>query len=124
MFLGQGSRTPVAIMLLVRDPAHRGECQIHYKDIGDYSITGEEIANRQGESAPLPASPTGNGSRRMNTTTGWRNGIPGISSIFAFGFQRREKQEIGSARRRHPSLFPRYMLGWRRLALFLDIVTN
>ena len=23
-------------MLLVRDPAHRGECQIHYKDIGDY----------------------------------------------------------------------------------------
>ena len=33
---GSGSRTPVAIMLLVRDPAHRGECQIHYKDIGDY----------------------------------------------------------------------------------------
>ena len=33
---GSGSRTPVAIMVLVRDPAHQGACQIHYKDIGDY----------------------------------------------------------------------------------------
>ncbi len=33
---GQGTRTPVAIMVLVRDPAHKGECQVHYKDIGDY----------------------------------------------------------------------------------------
>ena len=33
---GQGTRTPVAIMVLVRDPAHRGECQIQYRDIGDY----------------------------------------------------------------------------------------
>ncbi len=33
---GSGSRTPVAIMVLVRDPAHQGSCQIHYKDIGDY----------------------------------------------------------------------------------------
>ena len=32
---GSSSRTPVAIMVLVRDPAHQGECQIHYKDIGD-----------------------------------------------------------------------------------------
>ena len=33
---GSGSRTPVAIMVLVRDPAHQGACRIHYKDIGDY----------------------------------------------------------------------------------------
>ena len=33
---GSGSRTPVAIMVLVREPAHQGACQIHYKDIGDY----------------------------------------------------------------------------------------
>ena len=33
---GSGSRTPVAVMVLVRDPAHRGECRIHYRDIGDY----------------------------------------------------------------------------------------
>ena len=33
---GSGSRTPVAFMVLVRDPAHQGKCQISYKDIGDY----------------------------------------------------------------------------------------
>ena len=33
---GSGSRAPIAIMVLVCDPAHRGECQIHYRDIGDY----------------------------------------------------------------------------------------
>ena len=33
---GSGSRTPVAIMVLVRDPAHEGKCEISYKDIGDY----------------------------------------------------------------------------------------
>ena len=38
---GSGSRAPVAIMVLVRDPAHQGDCQIHYKDIGDY-LTREE----------------------------------------------------------------------------------
>ncbi len=33
---GSGSRTPVAVMVLVRDPAHQGPGQIHYRDIGDY----------------------------------------------------------------------------------------
>jgi len=33
---GSGSRTPVAIIVLVRDPKHKEECHIHYKDIGDY----------------------------------------------------------------------------------------
>ncbi len=33
---GSGSRTPVAVMVLARDPAHQGACQIHYRDIGDY----------------------------------------------------------------------------------------
>ena len=39
----QGTRTPVAIMVLVRDPAHKGECQIHYKDIGDYLSRKEKL---------------------------------------------------------------------------------
>ena len=38
---GSGSRTPVAVMVLVRKPDHRGVCQIHYRDIGDY-LTREE----------------------------------------------------------------------------------
>ena len=33
---GSGSRAPVAILVAVRDPAYKGTCQIHYKDIGDY----------------------------------------------------------------------------------------
>jgi predicted helicase len=33
---GQGSRAPIAIMLLVKNPAAGGPCQIRYHDIGDY----------------------------------------------------------------------------------------
>ena len=33
---GSGSRTPVAIMVLVRDPGQQGACRILYRDIGDY----------------------------------------------------------------------------------------
>ena len=40
---GSGSRLPVAIMVLVRDSAHQGECQIHYKDIGDYLSRDEKL---------------------------------------------------------------------------------
>ena len=33
---GGGSRTTVAVLLAVKDPAHTGECELHYRDIGDY----------------------------------------------------------------------------------------
>jgi len=33
---GSGSRTPIAITLLVKNPEHAGPCEIHYHDIGDY----------------------------------------------------------------------------------------
>jgi predicted helicase len=33
---GEGSRTPVAITMLVRNPSHIGETEIYYHDIGDY----------------------------------------------------------------------------------------
>ena len=33
---GSGSRTPVAITLLVKNPAKAGNCDIYYSDIGDY----------------------------------------------------------------------------------------
>ena len=38
---GGGSRTPVAICVLVKDPSHTGEAVLHYRDIGDY-LTREE----------------------------------------------------------------------------------
>ena len=36
-----GSRTPVAISIMVKDPSHKGECQLLYHDIGD-CLTREE----------------------------------------------------------------------------------
>ncbi|MGG3893465.1 DEAD/DEAH box helicase [Geobacillus stearothermophilus] len=33
---GMGSRTPVAITILVKNPIKKGSCVIHYHDIGDY----------------------------------------------------------------------------------------
>jgi len=42
---GSGSRTPVAITIMVKDPAHAGPCQLHYHDIGDY-LTREEKLDR------------------------------------------------------------------------------
>lgn len=33
---GSGARTPIAITILVKNPAHQGDATIHYCDIGDY----------------------------------------------------------------------------------------
>lgn len=33
---GSGSRTPIAITILVKNPAKKGNAEIHYHDIGDY----------------------------------------------------------------------------------------
>ncbi len=40
---GEGSRTPVAITLLVKHPKAKGECQIFYRDIGDYLSQKEKL---------------------------------------------------------------------------------
>lgn len=41
---GSGSRVPVAITLLVKDPAHKGECKLFYHDIGDYLKREEKLS--------------------------------------------------------------------------------
>ncbi|MGK4219004.1 DEAD/DEAH box helicase [Kocuria marina] len=33
---GSGSRATVAVLLAVKDPSHIGDCELHYRDIGDY----------------------------------------------------------------------------------------
>ncbi len=40
---GEGSRTPVVISLMVKDPAHVGTCELHYHDIGDYLSREEKL---------------------------------------------------------------------------------
>jgi predicted helicase len=41
---GSGSKTPVAITLLVKKPDHTGPAEIHYHDIGDYLKREEKLA--------------------------------------------------------------------------------
>lgn len=41
---GGGTRTTVAIMLGVIDPAHTGDCVLHYRDIGDYLTREDKLA--------------------------------------------------------------------------------
>lgn len=40
---GSGSRTPVAITLMVKDPTHAGPCELRYHDIGDYLSREEKL---------------------------------------------------------------------------------
>ncbi|QIT54112.1 DEAD/DEAH box helicase [Aquisalimonas sp. 2447] len=41
---GSHSRAPVAITIMVKDPAHSGSCVIHYHDIGDYLTAEDKLA--------------------------------------------------------------------------------
>ncbi len=45
---GSGSRTPVAITLLVKNPNHAGPAEIHYHDIGDYLTREDKLAQLVG----------------------------------------------------------------------------
>ncbi|MFT4149543.1 MAG: DEAD/DEAH box helicase family protein [Paracoccaceae bacterium] len=40
----EGSKTRVAITIMVKDPAHDGPCQLRYHDIGDYLSSEEKLA--------------------------------------------------------------------------------
>jgi predicted helicase len=40
---GEGSRTPVLISIMVKDPARSGDCELHYHDIGDYLSREEKL---------------------------------------------------------------------------------
>ena len=41
---GEGTRTPVAISLFVKNLDHKGKCRLHYHDIGDYLSREEKLA--------------------------------------------------------------------------------
>lgn len=40
---GEGSRTPVAISVMVKNPSHTGPCELRYYDIGDYLSREEKL---------------------------------------------------------------------------------
>lgn len=45
---GEGSRTPVVISIMVKNPAHTGPCELRYHDIGDYLSQEEKLAIIEG----------------------------------------------------------------------------
>ncbi|MFM7875966.1 MAG: DEAD/DEAH box helicase [Microcystis panniformis] len=45
---GEGTRTNIAITLLVRNPENKGDCQLFYHDIGDYLSREEKLKIIQG----------------------------------------------------------------------------
>lgn len=45
---GEGSRTPVLITIMVKDPQHAGECELNYYDIGDYLSREEKLGIVEG----------------------------------------------------------------------------
>lgn len=40
---GEGSRTPVVVSIMVKDPAHAGPCELRYHDVGDYLTQQEKL---------------------------------------------------------------------------------
>jgi predicted helicase len=41
---GSGSRAPIAVSIMVKDPAYTGSCELRYYDIGDYLSREEKLA--------------------------------------------------------------------------------
>ena len=70
---GQGSRAPVAITILVKNPeAAHDECRIHYHDIGDY-LSRDDKLKILDEAQSISGSPIGPILRQIIITTGLGN---------------------------------------------------
>ncbi|MDR1110887.1 MAG: DEAD/DEAH box helicase family protein [Deltaproteobacteria bacterium] len=41
---GSGSRTPIAITILIKNPAHKGQAEIYHHDVGDYLSREDKLA--------------------------------------------------------------------------------
>ena len=73
MIFGSGTRTPIAITLLVKNPDAKQHGQIYCHDIGDYLSRAEKLANDQQVSQAQPESlrqTAGRTSSQMLTTIG------------------------------------------------------
>jgi predicted helicase len=97
---GGGSRTPVAITLLVKKPDVAGPCQLHYHDIGDFLSREEKlsIVERYEDIRQVPwqrLEPDSNGD--------WINQRSGLFGSFAPLGDKRDKKA--------PVLFTTYSLG-------------
>jgi predicted helicase len=96
---GSGSRAPIALTLLVKDPAHEGLCEIHYHDIGDYVSREEklEIIKGFGSVAEVPWQPI-----KPNPQNDWINHRDVIMEKFV---------AIGERTKPSEALFEKYSMG-------------
>lgn len=78
---GSGSRTPIAITLLVRNPAAKGKAQIHYHDIGDY-LSREEKLERIKKFASVLSPEMQLSSITPNEDNDWLNQRDGLFDTF------------------------------------------
>ena len=78
---GSGSRTPIAITLLVRNPAAKGKAQIHYHDIGDY-LSREEKLERIKKFASVMSPEMQLSSITPNEDNDWLNQRDGLFDTF------------------------------------------
>ena len=78
---GSGSRTPIAITLLVRNPAAKGKAQIHYHDIGDY-LSREEKLERIKKFASVMSPEMQLSSITPNEENDWLNQRDGLFDTF------------------------------------------
>ena len=78
---GSGSRTPIAITLLVRKPAAKGKAQIHYHDIGDY-LSREEKLERIKKFASVLSPEMQLSSITPNEENDWLNQRDGVFDTF------------------------------------------
>ncbi len=78
---GSGSRTPIAITLLVKNPTVKGKAQIHYHDIGDY-LSREEKLERIKKFASVMSPEMQLSSITPNEENDWLNQRDGVFDTF------------------------------------------
>ena len=84
---GSGSRAPVAIMILVKNPnaTHDG-CKIHYRDIGDY-LTREQKLEALREAVSIKGISDWQQSRQIQITIGLTNAARRLRKFYPLGSQ-------------------------------------
>ena len=89
---GEGTRTPVAITLLVKNSEHKGKCQLFYHDIGDY-LSREEKLGIVTEFSSIKTIPWGK--LTPNTSHDWINQRDPVFDTFTPLISKEDSGEVG-----------------------------
>ena len=93
---GSGSRAPVAITILVKNPNSRhGGCRIRYRDIGDYLSREEKLEALTEAGAISGIQSIGRRlSHRISITIGLDSAAMGFPTFISDGIERRRRQAV------------------------------